>query len=177
MHVCGTRGRWVKYWNPNKMANILHMTLSVHSFVFWFLYLWSLFWKVQLTVIHHSYSSLYQAMVCQQTDDKLLPEPMMTLSTHTLPGLDGPVHWWIQGWNQHRPHQQKNALFYKGTHICLMASLIIMFPRHPIWFQDPILKIPSSNPVHICTTWQQWVNTLAPGQCGTNFKSIISKCT
>ena len=40
----------------------------------------------------------------------------------------------------------KYTRFSKGTHICLMKSLIIMFPMCPIWFQDPILKMLSSNP-------------------------------
>ena len=44
----------------------------------------------------------------------------------------------------------KCALFSTGTHIFLMKSFIIMFPVCPIWFQDPILKMLSSN--RGCTT-------------------------
>ena len=40
----------------------------------------------------------------------------------------------------------KYTLFSKGTNICLMKSLIIMFPICPIWFQDFILEMLSSNP-------------------------------
>ena len=39
----------------------------------------------------------------------------------------------------------KICMFSKGIHICFMKSLIIMFPVLPIWFQDPILKMVSSN--------------------------------
>ena len=40
----------------------------------------------------------------------------------------------------------KYTLFSKGTHICLIKFLIIMFPVCPIWFQDPILEMLSSHP-------------------------------
>ena len=42
---------------------------------------------------------------------------------------------------------------------------------------------PLSEPVmvsllmHICITWPQWVNSLAPGRCGNNFKRVIFKLT
>ena len=39
----------------------------------------------------------------------------------------------------------KYTLFSKGTLICRMKSLIIMFLVCPIWFQDPILEMLSSN--------------------------------
>ena len=44
----------------------------------------------------------------------------------------------------------KYTLFSKGTHICLMKSLIIMFPVCPIWFQDPVFEMLSWNPVRFC---------------------------
>ena len=51
----------------------------------------------------------------------------------------------------------KFALFSKGTHICLMKSLIIMFPVCHIVYgsslQDPILKMLSSNTE--CTYWSR----------------------
>ena len=57
-----------------------------------------------------------------------------------------PRHWplWGEFTGEFTP-SPKYTLFSKGTHICLMKSLIIMFPVCPIWFQDPILEM-LSNP-------------------------------
>ena len=72
----------------------------------------------------------------------------------------------------------KYTLFSKGTNICLMKFLIIMFPVCPIWFQDPISEM-SSNPDECI--WKSWL-TMQFDQCWglytlSCFIKRFGKCT
>ena len=60
-----------------------------------------------------------------------------------------------QGSNWHRPHHQNMHCFLKGRIFALWNPT--MFPVRPIWFQDPILKIFSSNPDYGITR-PQWIS-------------------
>ena len=64
----------------------------------------------------------------------------------------------------------KYTLFSNRTHICLMKSLIIMFPVCSIWFQDPILDMFSSNPGSLSH------NMLTHWKNACHFTDAIFKC-
>ena len=68
---------------------------------------------------------------------------------------------YLRVWIEASP-SPKYTLFSKGTHNCLMKSLIIMFPVCPIWFQDPIFKWVQTLHLHISSLVQDCINSLRP---------------